>query len=137
MDGKTEELIVEQYFSKGQTQNIPAKIESNDKFTFYLTKISIAGESGIEIAVAEDHQHSTHSSETLILTASIKPFINLVWGGTIIMALGFFASLLSRYRRFKGPKVKSPEGNQNGHSNGHNSVHSKNGHEKVHAEHEN
>ncbi|MFZ1323175.1 MAG: cytochrome c-type biogenesis CcmF C-terminal domain-containing protein [Ignavibacteria bacterium] len=135
MDGKTEELIVEQYFSKGQTQNIPAKIESNDKFTFYLTKISIAGESGVDIAIAEDHQHSSHSAETLILTASIKPFINLVWGGTIIMALGFFASLMSRYRRFKNPKLtKSPEGNQNGHSNGHSSSHNKNSHKTIHAD---
>jgi len=137
VNGKKEELLVEQYYSGGQTQNIPVKLESNPDLTFYLTNIAITGESSVDIAVTDGHQHTNIASETLILTASIKPFINLVWGGTIIMALGFFASLISRHRKFNTNAKKisgdtkqhssSGNGHDNGHGNGHDNGHS-NGH---------
>ena len=36
------------------------------------------------------------ADETLVLTASIKPFINVLWAGTGILVLGFFISILRR-----------------------------------------
>ncbi|MBS1516758.1 MAG: cytochrome c biogenesis protein CcsA [Bacteroidetes bacterium] len=128
VDGKKEDVIVEQFFSNGQTQNIPVQLTSNIDYTLYLTHISIAGESSVDVAVVKGHDHGSQSAETLVLTASVKPFINLVWGGTIIMALGFFASLLSRYRRFKTTDKKAVKENSSD-----NHTHSKNGHKKVHA----
>jgi len=35
-------------------------------------------------------------SETLVVEASIKPFINLVWVGTITLVIGFFITILRR-----------------------------------------
>ena len=34
--------------------------------------------------------------ETLVVEASVKPFINLVWGGTVVMVVGFILSILKR-----------------------------------------
>ena len=49
------------------------------------------------ITGAED-VHATRSAEVLSITAAIKPFINLVWLGIIVISLGFF---LSAYRRLR------------------------------------
>jgi len=40
----------------------------------------------------------TQSSEVLTVTASIKPFINLVWAGVVIMVAGFFISMTRRLK---------------------------------------
>lgn len=100
-----ENLIAEQMMSQGETQQIPVKLQNNDRYTFYLTKVTVAGESEIDLAVTDDlMKTSTDAPEMLVLTASVKPFINFVWGGTIIMVLGFFYSLNGRYRKFKNEK---------------------------------
>jgi cytochrome c-type biogenesis protein CcmF len=39
---------------------------------------------------------SERQPETLVVEASIKPFINLVWGGTVVMMIGFVLSILKR-----------------------------------------
>jgi cytochrome c-type biogenesis protein CcmF len=101
LNGKTEKITVEQFMSNGNTENIPVQLSSTDKYSFILSHISVAGESSVQLAVVDESAPSFQNPETLVLTASIKPFINLVWSGTIIMALGFFASLLSRARRLK------------------------------------
>lgn len=127
LNGKTEKIIAEQFMSNGNTENIPIQLNSSEKYTFYLTQISIAGNSSVQLAVVDVSDHATQSPETLVLTASIKPFINLVWSGTIIMALGFFVSLYSRARRFKKGQLTEQAVNifKNGSSN-----HHKNGHKK-------
>jgi cytochrome c-type biogenesis protein CcmF len=125
--GKTETVIAEQLISKGSTQNIPARLSGTDNFTFLLSHISVAGESSAELIVIDETAPPSNSPETLVLTASVKPFINLVWGGTIIMALGFFASLYGRVKRFKlvsASKTVNIAGNGS-------SDHHKNGHKIV------
>ena len=132
LDGKTEKVIAEQLMTNGNTENVPVRLSATDKFTFMLTHIAIAGESTAELAVIDESNPSVQNPETLVLTASIKPFINLVWGGTIIMALGFFFSLYGRAKRFKQSQQKeSANIVKNGSSNHH--PH-KNGHKKVHEE---
>jgi cytochrome c biogenesis factor len=78
-------------------------------------KLSVAGESTVDIAVVDETAPKKDIPETLVLTASIKPFINFVWGGTLIMVSGFFLALLARYRRIKSESRKinaiSPNGN--------------------------
>ncbi len=100
-NGKTEKVVAEQFISKGNTENLPVRLNETDHYTFMLSKISVAGESTAELIVIDETSPSVSTPETLVLTASIKPFINLVWGGTIIMALGFFASLYGRAKRFR------------------------------------
>lgn len=46
--------------------------------------------------------------ETLVVEASIKPYINLVWMGTITLAIGFFLTILRRVEEAK-LKMKDPE----------------------------
>ena len=101
-----------------------------------LSKINVASELTAELIIVDETAPSVTAPETLVLTASIKPFINLVWGGTIIMALGFFASLYGRIKRFRlsqpsvsGSKDLAQNGSSNGHKNGH-----ENGNEKIHKE---
>jgi hypothetical protein len=87
--------------SQGNSESIPVKSKDGN-FTFYLTKVSVAGESSVDVAVVDETQPKSDTTpETLVLTASIKPFINLVWGGTIVMVLGFFFSLIHRVRKIK------------------------------------
>ncbi|HMS66475.1 MAG TPA: cytochrome c-type biogenesis CcmF C-terminal domain-containing protein, partial [Ignavibacteria bacterium] len=145
-NGKTEKVIAEQLISNGNTENMPARLSGTDKFTFLLSHISIAGESTADLAIVDETAPSVQDPETLVLTASIKPFINLVWAGTIIMALGFFASLYGRANRLKKSQSNvnvnvnnvnngSDNGHKNGHKNGHSkNGNSKNGHSKVHEE---
>ena len=129
-DGKTEKIIAEQLMTNGNTENIPVRLSGTDKYTFILSHIAITGESVAELAIVDESAPSVQDPETLVLTASIKPFINLVWGGTIIMALGFFFSLYGRAKRFKQSQQKeSVTIVKNGSAN---HQHHKNGHKKVH-----
>jgi cytochrome c-type biogenesis protein CcmF len=114
IDGKTEKVVAEQKIIQGETEDIPVKMSANDKYTFYLVKLSVAGESTVDIAIVDESIQKEVIPETLILSASIKPFINLVWGGTVVMVLGFFFSLVSRYRRIKSESKKSAHLNTNG-----------------------
>ena len=41
---------------------------------------------------------NTESNEVLSVTASIKPFVNLVWAGVAIMVVGFFVSMVRRLK---------------------------------------
>jgi cytochrome c-type biogenesis protein CcmF len=48
--------------------------------------------------------HISEKKEVLTVTASIKPFINLVWAGVAVMVIGFFVAVT---RRLKESLVKS------------------------------
>ncbi len=138
-NGKTQTVTAEQYMSQGHTEPIPVKLPGYGNVMFYLTQISVADAPVAFVAVSDKPESIESDKETLVLTASIKPLINLVWGGTIIMALGFFVSLANRRKSFI-TKLKASEAlasadsrhNGNGHtSNGHSS----NGHSKEKAHH--
>jgi cytochrome c-type biogenesis protein CcmF len=131
INGKTEKVIAEQEMSENGANSIPVKMAGNEKYTFYLVKLSVAGESTVDIAVVDESVVRTQAPETLILTASIKPFINLVWGGTVVMVLGFFLALFARYRRIKSETRKISIINSNGdsHSKHKHTSHKKQKHE--------
>jgi cytochrome c-type biogenesis protein CcmF len=42
--------------------------------------------------------HTHDQTESLIVEASIKPFIGLVWAGTVVMFAGFFLAMLKRLK---------------------------------------
>jgi cytochrome c-type biogenesis protein CcmF len=44
------------------------------------------------------HDDSTSGQEILSITASVKPFINLVWAGVIVTVLGFFVAVGRRQK---------------------------------------
>jgi cytochrome c-type biogenesis protein CcmF len=51
--------------------------------------------STITIGVLQEGD-SSQQEEALLVEASIKPFINLLWAGTILMMIGFVLSILKR-----------------------------------------
>ena len=40
-----------------------------------------------------------HRADVLVVEASIKPFINLVWNGIIILIVGFIITIVRRARQ--------------------------------------
>ncbi len=68
-----------------------------------------ASKSAIEINVKLPVDASTaRKEETLVIEATIKPMINLVWAGTITLVVGF---LLTIMRRSKKPGIRGKSGN--------------------------
>jgi cytochrome c-type biogenesis protein CcmF len=47
--------------------------------------------------------------ETLVVEASVKPFINLVWVGTVTLVVGFFLTILRRVQESKLKNEEEPE----------------------------
>ena len=70
--------------------------------TILLHSMSIGGmddgRSAIQISLAkkEGSQLTANKKEVLVIEASIKPFITLVWIGTVLVMIGFFISILRR-----------------------------------------
>jgi len=103
-DGKTEKLMIQQKITPEGVVYVPVQLNSTDKYVFYLTNVSVQESSGIRIAVTEGIQTPSSNAETLVLTASVKPFINLVWAGTILIIIGFFMTIIMRMHSAKTVK---------------------------------
>jgi cytochrome c-type biogenesis protein CcmF len=97
-DGKTYEALPKIKYFNGMPDYIPAEMEGNDKYAFYLINMSVKEDASIQLAVVDKSNQipKEEQTETLVLTASIKPYINLVWGGTVVLVIGFFLSILKR-----------------------------------------
>jgi cytochrome c-type biogenesis protein CcmF len=89
----------------GQNENTSLKIKSGDQFT--VTQIHVndkTKETGVmlnylpaknssDASLTSNPQfHTQGGGERLVIEATIKPFINLVWGGVIIMVIGFIVT---------------------------------------------
>lgn len=102
-DGKTE--IVEPVYNieAGSEPKIEyAAISSNPNVSFAITRIDAS--SGRVMVEAKGLGADFKPQETLIIEASIKPYISVLWLGTYIVALGFVISI---YRRWQERKLKS------------------------------
>jgi cytochrome c-type biogenesis protein CcmF len=128
-NNKKETVTAQERMSKGNSEHIPVQMAGSDRYIFYLSNVNVQNESSVDVAVVDnEEQKPVQSPEVLVLTASIKPFINFVWFGVLIMGLGFFFSIVKRYRRVKAEtmpeETKSTNGLRNiagnGHTNGHN-----------------
>lgn len=82
---------------------LPATYTSKDgkEFLFTMKRMKPAqddpSESEVAIDVVLPHDHSAHTEkETLIIEASIKPMINLVWAGTVTLIVGFILTIMRR-----------------------------------------
>ncbi len=94
-------------YTDGTAEYMVAKISGNDQYSFYFVKMSVQGEdlggptATIAIVNKKNISQKPMTDETLVLTASIKPFINVLWTGTGILVLGFFLSILKRRKELK------------------------------------
>ena len=66
-----------------------------------LIRVNVGGEgspSTVTINTNRGAPTVTSRPETLIVDASVKPFINLLWGGTVILLAGFALAIVKRFR---------------------------------------
>lgn len=100
MEGKKERLGLKMINEGGEVRYVPMK-SSLGKREFTISKIMPNREdpasSQVELLVkALDKTESEPANETLIVEASVKPFINLVWAGTLTMLVGFIVTIIRR-----------------------------------------
>ncbi|MGB2867662.1 MAG: cytochrome c biogenesis protein CcsA [Bacteroidota bacterium] len=84
-------------------QYIPATFTSSQKQSYEFNLVRMMpdredkSKSKVEISVkAPRAAGTTPRDETLVVEASIKPYINLVWVGTVTLVVGFFLTILRR-----------------------------------------
>jgi cytochrome c-type biogenesis protein CcmF len=100
-DGRNTETIVPAiiYANDGTQQfRTSSSRVLNASIDLVAMNVGMGGEkSSVTIGVRRDsHDHHHHSPEALIVEASIKPFISLVWTGTVLMFAGFILAILKR-----------------------------------------
>lgn len=103
-DGKfTETLMPQIKYTDGNPEYLVSTMSGKEDIKIYLAKMNVTnpgqndGATAI-IAVVNSNEPGTQdlTNESLVITASIKPFINILWAGTVIMVLGFFLSIIKR-----------------------------------------
>lgn len=88
--------------TRGSIQYTPAHVKNSD-VEFSIVKLQPNREdpsqSHVEIGVQDPAAAGSHpAAETLVIEASVKPFINLVWMGTITLVVGFAVTVVRRVR---------------------------------------
>lgn len=132
-DGKnTETVIAEQHIQDGETEPVPASMTSSERFTFYFTQMNLQGDPSVDVAVVDNSvPRKDEAPETLVVTAAVKPFITFVWLGTGVMVLGFFFSIVNRYRKFV--KENETKDQMKANENGSKTVNTNGGSKKPHS----
>jgi len=97
----SETLTLAMENNKGQVTFIPAKAGFSDA-TFTIRTIQPNREdpslSKMTLAVNFPGTKAVMRGETLIAEASVKPYINLVWVGTVTLVMGFLITIVRRVR---------------------------------------
>lgn len=98
--GKTLRLSPEMHNENGRVSYVPAVLP-NTEISFTIKGMSLGrgdrGKSSITLRVSTPTTDGRQpKNETLIVEASVKPFINLVWLGTITLVGGFLITILRR-----------------------------------------
>ena len=104
--------------SPAGAEYVPAAYTSKEgkEYQFAMTEMMPShedpGQSAVAVDVILPHDHAAHQKEeTLIIEASIKPMINLVWAGTVTLIVGFLLTIVRRVEeaRRQGDKLQSPD----------------------------
>lgn len=98
-NGKSETIKPLMKNNGGEVEYTSAK-SSFSELEFSIIKLQPNREekskSRVEIAVHDPSDHSIAKPERLVIEASIKPYINLVWMGTITLVVGFIITIIRR-----------------------------------------
>ncbi|KAA0208057.1 cytochrome C biogenesis protein [Ignavibacteria bacterium CHB1] len=104
-DNKFSEVIEPKIeYKNGVPSYFVAKMSDKPNLNFYFAKMNVSNTGNGEaptasIAIVNTDETPMHiPEESLVINASIKPFINILWAGTAILVIGFFISI---YRRRK------------------------------------
>lgn len=96
--GKATETIVPALMTAGgQRQQKPAVSRlMNATVTLVDMKVSMGTEASSVTLQVQRAGGANAEPEALVIEASIKPYINLLWGGTLVMMVGFILAILKR-----------------------------------------
>jgi cytochrome c-type biogenesis protein CcmF len=100
---KDSTLALKMEGSKGRTAFLPLIYRAADQKQYELTLNRVVPEedstkSEIEIIVKRFSDQAVHKSDVLTIEATIKPYINLVWIGTVTLIVGFLLTIIRRAR---------------------------------------
>ncbi|RMD48644.1 MAG: cytochrome C biogenesis protein, partial [Ignavibacteria bacterium] len=98
-DGKTFNALPK-FQNKGGNRSYTSDIIEEADIKLKLSSLNAAGSIGLEVSSLSNPQMNA-PKEVLSVQASIKPFINLVWLGTLVMVLGFFIAVVRRVKENK------------------------------------
>lgn len=104
-DGKSYEISPLIKRESGKFIYIPAEVkEANLKIEVHKIDPGTQQAEFTFSKINGDKQTVSEPHEVLSVTASIKPFVNFVWAGVVIMVVGFFISMV---RRLKESRIVS------------------------------
>ncbi len=97
--GSEEETITPVTVFRPNSQPSPRPVESRllgGRVSLLTLNVGMeGGKSAVTVAVEKEGEAKT-AREALIAEASVKPFIGLVWAGTVVMMVGFGLSIVNR-----------------------------------------
>ncbi len=100
-DGKTQQARVAMQ-SQGGEKLLTATELPDMNLKIQLNNLDASGKVDLMLTnlngVADDNKTSKINEEVLTVSASIKPYISLVWIGVVVMVLGFFVSAARRLK---------------------------------------
>lgn len=89
------EVVPYKIITNGNQQDVPAKF--GDRYELRIASMTPNRESpeksSVEITVVD---LTKEEGDVLVVEASIKPYINLVWSGVLILLLGFIVTIVRR-----------------------------------------
>ena len=110
--GKGKKLIASIKGEKGGMEPVPVLygVKGGGEYVFTLSRIlpdrEDPSKSKVQLSVKyPDDPRTERKGETLVVEASIKPMINLVWMGTVTLVVGFFLTIR---RRVQEARQKEP-----------------------------
>jgi cytochrome c-type biogenesis protein CcmF len=106
--GTTEAVVPVTIYREGNTPTYQSAPLKDGKTSVQLLHVNVdmtTKESSIAIAVHRDGQDArSEKDEVLVVEASVKPFISLLWSGTVILFVGFIVSIIRRAKEAHNEK---------------------------------
>jgi cytochrome c-type biogenesis protein CcmF len=97
VNGEQKGVIVQMKNVNGQRELTSFTLEEN-QMNIALVNLDASGKVDLMVSPADEDAAAHEHRESLTITASVKPFINLVWAGVLVMVLGFFVSVSRRLK---------------------------------------
>ena len=106
--GKTEIATPVTIYKEGTDPTYQSAVLEDKKTSIQLLHVNVdmnTKESSVTVAVHRNGEDPGQAkTEVLVVEASVKPFISLLWGGTAILFLGFLVSILRRAKEAHNEK---------------------------------
>ena len=103
------EVVPATIVGKGSRKDAPARL--GERYEFAVGEMRPTGTNGefeVDIAVKDLKNTGAAEPDVLIVEASVKPLINLVWAGVIILLVGFLITIIRRSQEARA-NVQTPQ----------------------------